>query len=312
MGKSSANTYIHTLLSGARCVEIDAWDNKEDPQEPKVTHGMTLTSHIPFRSVCKATREALDRELADAEAARTGGGSGAHKASHVSADAQGEVQDPAPIMISLECHCSAAGQRRLVEIMHEEWGDKLVNATIDNVQDIKLEQLNGKIVCMVEYYGGQTEEDVASFSDEALEVNSSDDEETKELKKKKLKAKTKIVPELSALGCYAASVKPTSDNWLKGTMTEPPNHLINVSESACEKLVEKRARELIAHNAKSLMRVYPMGMRVTSKNLYPVPFWDTGAQVCALNWQTVSAALHPNGGFEIALWLHAHAHLRPP
>jgi len=35
-------TYQHTLSSGARCVEIDVWNNDEDEMEPKVTHGFTL------------------------------------------------------------------------------------------------------------------------------------------------------------------------------------------------------------------------------------------------------------------------------
>lgn len=33
------------------------------------------------------------------------------------------------------------------------------------------------------------------------------------------------------------------------------------------------------------MRVYPAGLRVTSKNLDPAPFWRAGSQICALNWQ---------------------------
>ena len=41
-GKSSSDAYKAHLSAGARCVEIDAWPS-DNPMEPKVTHGMTLT-----------------------------------------------------------------------------------------------------------------------------------------------------------------------------------------------------------------------------------------------------------------------------
>ncbi|KAJ8110761.1 hypothetical protein ONZ43_g5790 [Nemania bipapillata] len=71
-GKSSASAYESTLFTGARCVEIDAWDNSENKDEPKVTHGYTLVSNIPFREVCEAIRDVVDREAAETTAARTG------------------------------------------------------------------------------------------------------------------------------------------------------------------------------------------------------------------------------------------------
>ncbi|KAL3954300.1 hypothetical protein ACCO45_012256 [Purpureocillium lilacinum] len=55
-GTSSASAYETALKTGSRCVEIDAWDNSADEEEPKVTHGYTLVSHIPFRAVCETIR----------------------------------------------------------------------------------------------------------------------------------------------------------------------------------------------------------------------------------------------------------------
>ena len=48
------------------------------------------------------------------------------------------------------------------------------------------------------------------------------------------------------------------------------------------------------HNAHHLMRVFPKGTRISSKNLHPVPFWGIGAQICALNWQTFGASMQLN------------------
>ena len=268
------------LLSGARCVEIDAWDDKDEEDGVKATHGFTLVSHISFRSICRVMREALEHE-------------------------EKEIgQKPLPVMLSLENHCGEEGQKSMVRVMHEEWGDRLVTGLIDGVEDIKLEQLTGKIVVMVEYYLGQATGDDA-YAEEAQKQEEEGAEE-KELREKKNKAKQgmKIVPDLQALGCYSASVKPTSDDWLKGTMKEPLNHLINLGEGAVTKIIDSSTssssvptsgkKELIEHNAQHLMRVYPAGTRITSHNLSPVGFWNVGAQVCALNWQTFDASMQIN------------------
>lgn len=96
-GSSSAVAYETALKAGSRCVEIDAWDNDENKDEPKVTHGYTLTSSIPFRSVCETLRDVYDREMAEPML------ESGYRA--------------APILLSLENHCGDHGQLRLVNIM---------------------------------------------------------------------------------------------------------------------------------------------------------------------------------------------------
>lgn len=96
-GSSSAVAYEKVLKAGARCVEVDCWDDVEEREEPRVTHGYTLTSSIPFRRVCETIRDVYDREQAG-----SGLGSGGRAA---------------PILLSLENHCGDYGQLRLVSIM---------------------------------------------------------------------------------------------------------------------------------------------------------------------------------------------------
>lgn len=55
-----------------------------------------------------------------------------------------------------------------------------------------------------------------------------------------------------------------------------------------------------------MMRVYPKGLRVSSSNLDPAPFWRMGAQIVALNWQYINAAtmlnqamFHGTGGWAL-------------
>ncbi|ETN44406.1 uncharacterized protein HMPREF1541_10586 [Cyphellophora europaea CBS 101466] len=283
-GSSSATAYERALKAGARCVEIDAWDG-DDPEEPKVTHGYTLTSNIPFRAVCEAIRDVVDQEAREA------------------VDAQG--YRAAPIMLSLENHCDAHGQQRLAAIMREVFGDRLLTKAIRDKgtreqegtgEHVTLGELQSKITVMVEYhFPNEPDSDSDSASSD------SEDEDEKKARhdykdKKKAAATTVIVPELAELGIYAQSVKPPNNAWFEsGVLENSPHHpLINVSESGLSAHMPAHNAPIAQHNANHLMRVYPKGTRISSRNLKPVPYWGVGAQVCAMNWQTFGASMQLN------------------
>jgi phosphatidylinositol phospholipase C delta len=196
-----------------------------------------LTDHVPFRKVCEAIASAMDDEIA---AAQTG-------------------PKPAPIFISLENHCTPPAQLRLASIMQEVFGEKLVTEQLHpDGTDATLDELSGRILVMVEYYG-LDEKDVPEDPHD-----SSEEEDTKEHRKKKAANKpSKIVPELSALGVYAQSMKPGNDDWLKGDLSEPAHHLVNVEERAVQALLEANQGDNVAkHNSKHFMRIYPKGTRI--------------------------------------------------
>ncbi|ORY58059.1 PLC-like phosphodiesterase [Pseudomassariella vexata] len=283
-GKSSAEAYEIALKTGSRCVEIDAWDDDDNKEEPKVTHGYTLVSHIPFRMVCETIRDVIDQEATQA------------------VDQQG--YRAAPILLSLENHCDAHGQLRLVEIMREVWGDRLLSKAArekghDEQQGsddpVLLEELASKIVVIVEYHiPGEVDSDSSSSS------SSSEDEEEKQArhdyKARKKAAPTIIIPELAELGVYAQSVKPIDNSWFEEVAMKngPHHHLINVSEVGLSAHLPGAAEKIARHNSTHLMRVFPKGTRISSKNLKPVPFWSIGAQICALNWQTFGGSIQLN------------------
>ncbi|CAO1620989.1 unnamed protein product [Parajaminaea phylloscopi] len=261
-GKVTADRYTQILASGCRCVEIDAWDGS-DIEEPKVTHGMTLVDHISFRSACEAIGKQMDAEIADS---RSRG-----------------LPAPLPIFVSLENHCSPQGQLRLAAIMKETLGDKLVSSPVHaDGTEARLQDLEGRVLVMVEYYA----------SDSAAELKMKEDEDAKDSKATaKDMIKVKIVPELAALGVYAQSYKPDGDAWLQGPLEQPSNPLLNIGEKPLLEIMEKHAEAVCRHNASALTRVYPLGTRVTSSNLNPVPFWGVGAHVAALNCQTFDHAM---------------------
>ena len=281
-GSSSAEAYEEHLIAGARCVEIDAWDG-DDQDEPKVTHGWTLTSDIPFRAVCETIRDVVDHEAASAR------------------DQQG--YRTAPILISLENHCGAHGQQRMVDIMYEVWGDRLLSKGVRDKgareqegtgEHVTLAELGSKIAVIVEYhFPGEPESDDEDSGSE----DPSAAKERREYKKKKQAAPaTIIIPSLAEIGVYAQSVKPPNNDWFeKGVLENSPHHpLINVSETGLLAHLPQESSRISRHNADHFMRVYPKGTRISSANLNPVPFWAVGAQVCALNWQTFGASMQLN------------------
>ncbi|KAI0151817.1 1-phosphatidylinositol-4,5-bisphosphate phosphodiesterase [Xylariaceae sp. FL1272] len=289
-GRSSASAYEIALSTGARCVEIDAWDDEDNKEEPKVTHGYTLVSNIPFRAVCETIRDVVDREEAE------------------TVERQG--YRAAPIMLSLENHCGAKGQMRLVEIMKEVWGDRLLSKAIrekghreqeQSDNPVLLAELGSKIVLMVEYFFPSSvtekeQEDTSSSSD-----SSSDEDEKEKQARAAYKARKKavkkggIIPELAALGVYAQSVKPTDNSWFESKLKDgPAHHLINVSEIGLTALMPAQSEKIARHNSEHLMRVFPKGTRISSRNLAQVPFWGVGAQICAMNWQTFGASMQLN------------------
>ncbi|KAF2011276.1 PLC-like phosphodiesterase [Aaosphaeria arxii CBS 175.79] len=272
-GKSSATAYETALYTGSRCVEIDAWDG-DNVDEPKVTHGYTLVSNIPFRTVCETIRDVVDKEAASGFQA-------------------------APIVLSLENHCKEHGQLRLARIMREVWGDRLLSKALRDenlggISDhVSLAELGNKIVVIVEHH----------LPNEVESSDSDDDSEDEESRKaheqyrqqKKDQGAGLIIPELKELGVYAQSVKPVNNSWFESDLENAPHHhLINVSESGLLTHMPAASTKIAQHNSKHLMRVYPKGTRISSKNLHPVPFWGVGAQICALNWQTFGAASQVN------------------
>lgn len=286
-GTSSAKGYETALNAGTRCVEIDAWDNERDSAEPKVTHGYTLVSNIPFRTVCETMRDFVDKEQGRAN--------------------QEPGNRPGPIFLSLENHCGAPGQQRLVEIMKEVWGDRLLSKRVREKgheeqqgtgEHVTLAELGSKIVVIVEYhYPNEPPDKVEQQAEPNDEDEAEEEREAEKVYEENEKAApaTAIVPELAELGVYAQSIKPQNNSWYSEVgLTEPHHHLINISETGLQAHLPAESEKIARHNAHNLMRVYPKGTRISSNNLNPVPFWAVGAQICALNWQTFAAPLQLN------------------
>ena len=167
--------------------------------------------------------------------------------------------------------------------MKEVFGDRLLSKAIrekgteeqEGGQHVLLSELGSKIVVIVEHHLPNEAADSDSSS------SSSEDEDEKAYKKEKKSAPaTIIVPELAELGVYAQSVKPSDNSWFEEVALKnaPHHHLINVSELGLAAHLPVHATKIAKHNSQHLMRVFPKGTRISSKNLNPVPFWAVGSQ----------------------------------
>lgn len=76
--------------------------------------------------------------------------------------------------------------------------------------------------------------------------------------------------------------------------TDPPNILINISESSCARLLPSRLSNLISHSCDHFRRIFPKGSRIGSSNFDPAKFWRTGSQVASMNWQVYDKGMQIN------------------
>ncbi|XP_035286372.1 1-phosphatidylinositol 4,5-bisphosphate phosphodiesterase delta-1-like isoform X1 [Anguilla anguilla] len=267
-GPSSTEAYIRALMKSCRCVELDCWDGSQG--EPVIYHGYTLTSKILFKDVIKALKEY------------------AFKTSEY------------PVIISLENHCSLEQQKLMAQHMTSILGSALVTAPLGEEMPTDFpspEDLKGRFLIkgkrlnkLDAFYTTENnvEDESVSEDDEAAEA------EGNEEKKPKKKTKLKLAKELSDIVIYCKSVH--FNGFEDATDNRAFYEMSSFKEGKAVKLAEESANEFIQHNISKLSRVYPAGSRTDSSNYNPVPLWNAGCQIVALNFQTPSAELDLNQG----------------
>lgn len=283
-GISSIEPYIQVLSEGCRCVEIDVWDGEE---APIVNHGRTFSSSISFESVIEAINE------------------------------YGFQTSPLPIIVSFEIHCDFANQTKMVEIMKRVFGDKLVTEPLMSNMFSLPSPLDLKYKVLIKVKPGSNRmgsngsaslgQAFSSFTEEAesLSSDSSNSSSTSETEtepgdntvlsgkvnnsivrlNRADAAKCSIIDELGDLGVYCQGIKYRNFSL---PISKTVNHCFSLSENTINKMIkdEDMRSELVKHNKKFFMRIYPSAYRVTSSNYNPISYWKHGSQMVSLNWQS--------------------------
>lgn len=91
-------------------------------------------------------------------------------------------------------------------------------------------------------------------------------------------------PDLLSLLVYTVGVKYRGINKKEVYRSE---EMFSLSENMANKMLKVGMIDLIKHTRDHLVRIYPKGTRVRSTNYQPHRYWSAGAQLVAINWQTV-------------------------
>nr|XP_046253914.1 1-phosphatidylinositol 4,5-bisphosphate phosphodiesterase eta-2a isoform X2 [Scatophagus argus]XP_046253915.1 1-phosphatidylinositol 4,5-bisphosphate phosphodiesterase eta-2a isoform X2 [Scatophagus argus] len=68
----------------------------------------------------------------------------------------------------------------------------------------------------------------------------------------------------------------------------------SLSETKAHQVMQQKATAFIQFNQQQLSRIYPSSYRVDSSNFNPQPFWNSGCQLVALNYQSEGRVLQLN------------------
>ncbi|XP_036934719.1 1-phosphatidylinositol 4,5-bisphosphate phosphodiesterase delta-1a isoform X1 [Acanthopagrus latus] len=267
-GPSSTEAYIKALMKSCRCVELDCWDGANG--EPVIYHGYTLTSKVVFRDVIKAIKDY------------------AFKTSEY------------PVILSLENHCSVDQQKLMAHHLISILGDALVTKPLGDTMPTNFpspEDLKGKFLIKgkrlnkleAAFNNNNTvEEDTVSEEDEAADCKENGQ------KAKSKKSKIKLAKLLSDMVVYCKSVHFNGFEHAKDNQAF--YEMSSFKESKAFNLADTSGTAYIHHNMDKLSRIYPAGSRTDSSNYNPVPMWNVGCQIVALNFQTPSKEMHLNQG----------------
>ncbi|PVH99505.1 PLC-like phosphodiesterase [Periconia macrospinosa] len=244
--------------------------NSSTRAEPRVLHGFTLTSDMPFRSVCATIRDH------------------AFEFSNL------------PLIVSLEVHTSPEQQDIMVEIMKHYWGGMLVDLPLDptepaeNLKLPTLKELENKILVKVKRAAPkplasaakptplQTPAELSKPTTKESTTSDPPSSDNSDGPENATAPKAKVIESLSRLGVYFGGYSYKGLNTPEANI---PTHVFSLSEKALIEVHETDPVALFTHNKNFFMRAYPKGLRLNSSNLNPSIFWRQGVQIVALNWQ---------------------------
>eukprot|EP01117_Protostelium_nocturnum_P006576 TRINITY_DN2369_c0_g1_i1.p1 TRINITY_DN2369_c0_g1~~TRINITY_DN2369_c0_g1_i1.p1 ORF type:complete len:599 (+),score=252.39 TRINITY_DN2369_c0_g1_i1:142-1938(+) len=188
-----------------------------------------------------------------------------------------------PIILSLEVHCSVEGQKAMAELVKKVLGT--AGLLPDQPGVANLLPAPGALLNKVLLKGK-----MVPFKDEDFEK---EQEQGSKSKKAAAPAVEHIAKELSDLVHLKATgfksfeiVKESFKPW----------DMSSFSEEKVEFFGKKNAGDFIEYNTRNLSRIFPKGTRFDSSNYDPVPAWNHGAQIVALNYQTASEPMFINDG----------------
>lgn len=109
-----------------------------------------------------------------------------------------------------------------------------------------------------------------------------------ETQRRKKERNARVAKEMSDLIIYFRSVPFKDKGWVFYEMSSFP-------ETKAEKyFIQQFSQICLKYHHNQISRVYPKGQRLDSSNFNPIPFWNVGSQMIALNYQTSDKPMQLN------------------
>lgn len=270
-GDSKVEMYSYVLGLGCRLVELDCWDGSDG--EPIITHGFTLTSNILFKDVL------------------------------VSLKKTGFIMSDYPIMLSIEMHCSKDQQDKMADYFVSILQDIYVIDDVNPPEDYpKLKDLKGKFI--IKHKRGRVfsskysisvnndDTNIHEIEEDCLETNVEKKDEkdennhnvltTEDMEKMK---KQKVVSEKMSKVVGMIGLSLDLENMEK--LFYQPWDSVSISEEKLLSILksEEKCKKLVKYSSNSMLKVYPFNLN--SENINPLYSWYLGAQIAAINFQTI-------------------------
>ncbi|XP_062988134.1 1-phosphatidylinositol 4,5-bisphosphate phosphodiesterase eta-1 [Elgaria multicarinata webbii] len=71
-------------------------------------------------------------------------------------------------------------------------------------------------------------------------------------------------------------------------------NVLSFSETRAHQVVQQKPEQFMLYNQKQLTRIYPSAYRIDSSNFNPLPYWNVGCQLVALNYQSDGRVMQLN------------------
>ncbi|RXM35178.1 1-phosphatidylinositol 4,5-bisphosphate phosphodiesterase zeta-1 [Acipenser ruthenus] len=217
---------------------------------------------------------------------------------------------PYPVILSLENHCTPLQQEMMAEYLKTILGEKLLDMTINDTFAKELpspEELKNKILIKnkkigllqdtILKKGTNRHGEVGHYIEEDHDEEEAEEETAKGKRPASKPAKEKkiaLAMALSDLVIYTKSVHFVSFKHSIANQKFYEN--TSLAEAKARKLAMNSGAEFVLHNMKFITRIYPAGSRALSSNYNPQEFWNVGAQLVALNFQSLGEAMDLNRG----------------
>lgn len=267
LGRSTVEVYRQVLLAGCRCIELDIWngENTEGNPTPIITHGGARCTNVLFSDCLKAIRDTAF------------------------------VNTEYPVVLSFENHCDAANQVRIAKDCREIFGDLLCSeyksgdgepgtalASPDKLKRLIIIKNKRQKSLLVQ--SGETD----AIIPDVLNVDGEEIVETEqELRDREARSRD-IVKELSDIVNYVWPIHFKGFDVAQTTNNH--YHMSSFHERKAKTLLAGDPEAFCRYTSRQIARIYPHGSRIQSSNYNPIVFWNVGAQMVALNWQTLDTA----------------------